>query len=48
MRSKLRAAKMASDGGVSVAIVNGNEPDAIAKAVAHKIGTYFPAKKEKG
>jgi glutamate 5-kinase len=47
MRSKLRAAKMASDAGVSVAIVNGSEPDAIAKAVAHRIGTYFPAKKEK-
>jgi glutamate 5-kinase len=47
MRSKLRAAKMASDAGVSVAIVNGSEPDAIAKAVAHKIGTYFPAKTEK-
>jgi glutamate 5-kinase len=44
MRSKLRAAKMASDAGVSVAIVNGSDPDAIAKAVAHKIGTYFPAK----
>src|SRR5437763_14490331 len=47
MRSKLRAAKMASDAGVSVAIVNGSEPDAIAKAVAQKIGTYFPAKTEK-
>jgi glutamate 5-kinase len=47
MRSKLRAAKMASNAGVSVAIVNGSEPDAIAKAVAHRIGTYFPAKKEK-
>jgi glutamate 5-kinase len=47
MRSKLRAAKMASDAGVSVAIVNGSEADAIAKAVAHKIGTYFPAKTEK-
>ena len=47
MRSKLRAAKMASNAGVSVAIVNGSEPDGIAKAVAHKIGTYFPAKTEK-
>ena len=47
MRSKLRAAKMASDAGVSVAIVNGSEPDAIAQAVAQKIGTYFPAKTEK-
>src|SRR5437773_6901649 len=47
MRSKLRAAKSASDAGVSVAIVNGREPDVIAKAVARKIGTYFPAKTEK-
>src|SRR6266498_5342915 len=42
MRSKLRAAKMASDAGVSVAIVNGRESNAISKALAHKIGTYFP------
>src|SRR6266536_4470520 len=42
MRSKLRAAKMASDAGVRVAIVNGHDPEAIAKAIARKIGTYFP------
>jgi glutamate 5-kinase len=47
MRSKLRAAKTASDAGVNVAIVNGRDPDAIAKAIARKIGTYFPPKKEK-
>src|SRR6266849_1290556 len=44
MRSKLRAARMASDAGVSVAIVNGRDPDAVSKAVARKIGTYFPPK----
>jgi glutamate 5-kinase len=44
MRSKLRAAKMASDAGVSVAIVNGRDPDAVAKAIERKIGTYFPPK----
>src|SRR6266704_3885853 len=44
MRSKLRAAKMASDAGVRVAIVNGNDPEAISKAIARKIGTYFPPK----
>ena len=44
MRSKLRAAKMASDSGVSVAIVNGRDPNAIAKAIGRKIGTYFPPK----
>src|SRR5713226_9377600 len=44
MRSKLRAAKMASDAGVRVAIVNGHDPEAISKAIARKIGTYFPPK----
>lgn len=47
MRSKLRAAKMASDAGVSVAIVNGRDPQAVAKAISRKSGTYFPPKKEK-
>ena len=47
MRTKLRAAKTASEAGVSVAILNGREPDAIARAMARKIGTYFPAKAEK-
>src|SRR6266404_7991655 len=42
MRSKLRAAKTASEAGVNVAIVNGRAPDAISKAIARKIGTYFP------
>jgi glutamate 5-kinase len=44
MRSKLRAAKMASDAGVNVAIVNGRDPDAVAKAIERRIGTYFPPK----
>jgi len=48
MRSKLRAAKMASDAGVSVAIVNGRDPDAVAKAIARRIGTYFPPKPKAG
>ncbi len=47
MRSKLRAAKMASEAGVNVAIVNGRDPDAISKAISHKIGTYFPPKTER-
>ena len=42
MRSKLRAAKTASEAGVSVAIVNGRDPEVIANALARKIGTYFP------
>src|SRR5215469_3863034 len=42
MRSKLKAARMASETGVKVAIVNGRDPGAIAQALAQKIGTYFP------
>ncbi len=42
MRSKLRAAKAASEAGVSVAIVNGRDPNAISAAIERKIGTYFP------
>ena len=47
IRSKLRAAKVASEAGVNVAIVNGRDPQAIAKALARKIGTYFPPNQEK-
>src|SRR5690348_2138689 len=42
MRSKLRAAKSASEAGVNVAIVNGRDPHVIEQALACKIGTYFP------
>ncbi len=42
MVSKLRAAKLASDGGVHVAIVNGRHPQGIALGMERKIGTYFP------
>jgi glutamate 5-kinase len=42
MRSKLRAAKSASESGVNVAIVNGRDPNAISGALERKIGTYFP------
>jgi len=42
MRSKLRAAKAATEAGVSVAIVNGRHPQAIVYALERKIGTYFP------
>lgn len=45
MRSKLKAAQMASQAGVNVAIVNGRAEDAIAKAILRKIGTHFPAQK---
>lgn len=45
MRSKLKAAKMASDAGVNVTIVNGRESTAIEKALARKIGTHFPPAK---
>jgi glutamate 5-kinase len=42
MASKLRAAKLASQSGVDVAIVNGRHPQAIRLGIARKIGTYFP------
>lgn len=42
MVSKLRAAKVASEGGVHVAIVNGRHPQGIALGMQRKIGTYFP------
>ena len=45
MRSKLRAAKLASEAGVHVAIVNGRHPHALTWAIARKIGTYFPPRK---
>src|SRR5437773_3688797 len=48
MRSKLRAAKVASEAGVNVAIVNGRDPQAIAKALSQKIGTYFPPNAKRG
>lgn len=45
MISKLRAAKLASEGGVHVAIVNGRHPHAITLGLQGKIGTYFPPQK---
>src|SRR5262249_34929196 len=45
MVSKLKAAKLASGGGVHVAIVNGRHPQAITRGMAQKIGTYFPRQK---
>lgn len=45
MRSKLRAAKVASEAGVHVAIVNGREERAISRALERKIGTYFPPRR---
>jgi glutamate 5-kinase len=47
MISKLRAAKLASEAGVHVAIVNGRHPQGIALAVERKIGTYFPPLKRR-
>ncbi len=45
MRSKLRAAKVASGAGIHVAIVNGHDPQAIRGAVERRIGTYFPPRR---
>jgi glutamate 5-kinase len=46
MRSKLRAAKQASENGVHVAIVNGSQPGALELAMARKVGTYFPPRQK--
>jgi len=46
MRSKLRAAKVASEAGVHVSIVNGRHPQVISQALERKIGTYFPPQSE--
>jgi glutamate 5-kinase len=45
MISKLRAAKLASEGGVHVAIVNGRHPQGITLGMERKIGTYFPPRR---
>jgi len=42
MISKLRAAKLASEAGIHVAIMNGRHPHGITLAMERKIGTYFP------
>ncbi len=46
MRSKIRAAKAASEAGVHVAIVNGRHAYAIPWAIERKIGTYFPPQRK--
>ena len=46
MATKLRAAKLASQAGVRVAIANGRHPQAIRLAMERRIGTYFPPQKE--
>src|SRR6202795_1439483 len=47
MRSKLRAAKLASAAGANVSIVNGRHAHAIPWALERKIGTYFPPQRRK-
>lgn len=42
MRTKLRAAKSASEAGIHVAIANGEHPEVLPAILAHKVGTYFP------
>jgi glutamate 5-kinase len=48
MRSKLRAARLASEGGVNVVIANGGHPRAIPWALERKIGTYFQPQQKAG
>jgi glutamate 5-kinase len=45
MISKLRAAKLASEGGVHVAIVNGRHSQGIMLGMERKVGTYFPPRR---
>src|SRR6202044_820839 len=47
MISKLRAAKLASEGGVHVSIVNGRHPRGIVLGMGRKIGTYFPSQRRR-
>jgi glutamate 5-kinase len=47
MISKLRAAKLASEGGVHVSIVNGRHPRGIVLGMGRKIGTYFPPQRRR-
>jgi glutamate 5-kinase len=42
MRSKLRAAKVASEAGANVVIANGRTEQVIPLALERRIGTYFP------
>ena len=45
MKSKLRAARLATANGVQVAIANGSHPDVIPLALKRRVGTYFPAQR---
>src|SRR5580692_10651894 len=47
MISKLKAAKLASEAGVHVAIVNGRNPAGITLGMERKVGTYFPPRRGK-
>jgi glutamate 5-kinase len=47
MISKLRAAKLASEAGVHVAILNGRNPRAIQLGMQRKVGTYFPPRRSR-
>jgi len=48
MKSKLRAACIATAGGTHVAIANGSYPNIIPLVLRHHAGTYFPPQCEKG
>lgn len=45
MRSKLRAARFATEHGIHVAVVNGTHVRAIPLAVECRLGTYFPPRR---
>ena len=47
MRSKLRAARLATEAGTHTAIVNGTHPRALSMAIERSLGTYFPPRRKK-
>ena len=47
MISKMKAAKLASESGVHVAIINGRHREGVALGMSGKIGTYFPPRRVK-
>jgi len=48
MKSKLRAACVATAAGTHVAIANGSHPNVIPLVLRHRVGSYFPPHRGKG
>lgn len=48
MKSKLRAASIATAAGTHVAIANGSHPNVIPLVLKHRVGSYFPPQRGEG